>query len=69
MLFRKKMTRYCAYCIHAGKINEHEMICRKKGVVAAADQCRSFRYDPLKRIPARPKPQTFEKFKEQDFTL
>ena len=69
MLFRKRVPRCCAHCAHAGKINEHEMICRKKGVVAAADQCHSFRYDPLKRIPARPKPQNFDRFKDQDFTL
>ena len=69
MLFRKKLPRHCAYCIHAGKMSDHEMICRKKGVVAAADQCRRFRYDPLKRIPVRPKPQRFDKLTQQDFTL
>lgn len=69
MLFRKKMPRYCVYCVHAGKLSEHEMICRKKGVVAAADQCRRFQYDPLKRVPARPQPPRFDKFTSQDFTL
>ena len=45
------------------------MICRRKGIVAAADQCRRFRYDPLKRVPARPKPQTFDRFHAGDFQL
>ena len=69
MLFRKKLPHYCAYCVHAGRIDEHQMICQKKGVVAAADQCRRFRYDPLKRVPVRPKPQRFNRFREQDFQL
>ena len=69
MLFRKQVHHCCAHCVHAGRISEHEMVCRKRGIVAAADQCRSFRYDPLKRVPSRPKPQSFEKYREQDFTL
>ena len=69
MVFRKKVPRYCAYCVHAGRIDEHQMVCRRKGIVAAADQCRHFRYDPLKRVPSRPKPQSFEKFRNQDFQL
>ena len=69
MLFRKRMNRYCFYCVHAAKINEDEMVCEKKGIVPAANQCRHFRYDPLKRIPARKKPQSFGKFQESDFAL
>lgn len=69
MLFRRKQPRCCAWCAHAGRIDDHQMICRRKGVVAAADQCRQFRYDPLKRVPARPKPQSFDKFREGDFQL
>lgn len=69
MLFRKKVPHCCAYCVHAGHIDDHQMICRRKGIVAAADQCRRFRYDPLKRVPARPKPQTFDRFHAGDFQL
>lgn len=69
MLFRKKIARYCYYCKFAGKISDDEMICSKKGITPAVFQCRHFRYDPLKRIPARKKPQTFEKFNIQDFKL
>ena len=58
MLFRKKIERYCAYCAFAGKISEDQMICQKCGVVPASHQCRRFRYDPLKRVPPRPKART-----------
>ena len=69
MLFRKKIDRYCAYCAFAGKISDTQMICQKCGVVPASNQCRRFRYDPLKRIPARPKPQDFSKYEEKDYSL
>ena len=69
MLFRKKIDRYCAYCAYGGKINEEQVICQKCGVVAASHQCRKFRYDPLKRVPARPKAQDFSKFDKKDFSL
>jgi len=69
MLFRKKIERRCAYCANAGKLSGEEMICRRHGIVAAADQCGHFRYDPLKRVPARPKPPAFRKYKDSDFSL
>ena len=69
MLFRKRVSHYCSYCIHAAKINDDEMICEKKGIVPAANQCSRFRYDPLKRVPARKKPQNFDRFQKEDFAL
>jgi hypothetical protein len=69
MLFRKKIERNCAYCVYAGKLNDESMICRKCGIVPATHRCRRFRYDPLKRIPARPKAQDNSKYQEADFTL
>lgn len=60
MLFRKKIDRYCIYCQFAGKIDEDSVICRFCGVVPAAHHCRRFRYDPLKRVPSRPKPLAAE---------
>lgn len=53
MLFRKKIDRHCAYCQFAGRIDEDTMICQFCGVVPCEHQCRRFRYDPLRRIPAR----------------
>lgn len=69
MLFRKKIDRRCAYCAFAGKISDEQMICQKCGVVPSSHQCRRFRYDPLKRVPARPKAQDFSKYEEKDYSL
>lgn len=70
MLFRKKIDRYCTYCQFAGKVDEESMICQKYGVVPASHHCRKFRYDPLKRVPARPAaPKALEKLEEKDFSL
>lgn len=69
MLFRKKTDRYCAHCAFAGKVSEEEMICQKCGIVPTNHHCRRFRYDPLKRVPARPKVQDFSKYNEKDYSL
>lgn len=69
MLFRKKVERYCTYCIHAGKLDDDTMICKKLGVVPAGHHCRRFRYDPLKRVPAKPQMQDLGKFQEKDFSF
>lgn len=69
MLFRKKVDCRCAYCANAGRVSDDQMICRKNGIVASADRCRHFRYDPLKRIPARAKPPAFQKYSDADFSL
>lgn len=69
MLFRKKIDRYCTYCKFAGKINEDQVICQKYGIVPASHKCRRFRYDPLKRIPARSASLDFERYEEKDYSL
>ena len=69
MLFRKKIDQYCAYCAHAGKIDDEQVICQKAGIVPASHHCRKFRYDPLKRVPSRPKAQDFSKYDDKDFSL
>ena len=69
MLFRKKMDRLCAYCQHAGRMDDDHVICQYKGVVCAEGQCRRFRYDPLKRIPPRMKAKSFEALEKEDFSL
>ena len=69
MLFRKKIDRYCTYCQFAGKIDEDSMICQFCGVVPSAHHCRRFRYDPLKRVPARRDTRALEKLDEKDFSL
>ena len=67
MLFRKKVERYCTYCVFAGKLDDETMICKKCGVVPATHRCRRFRYDPLMRIPARQ--PVLGQYTEEDFRL
>ena len=44
------------------------MTCRKRGIVPASGSCRSFRYDPIRRIP--PKPAVLRtNFSDADFHL
>ena len=69
MLFRKKIDRYCVYCAFAGKVNDEQMICQKCGIVPSGHHCRRFRYDPLKRVPAKPKTQDFTQYNDKDFSL
>ena len=45
------------------------VLCEKKGVMSPASHCRSFRYDPLKRVPPRPVRADFSRWKEEDFQL
>ena len=67
MLFRKKMPKSCAYCVHGTKLSEEQVLCMKKGIVSIEGKCGKFRYDPLKRIPFRqPK---LQKYKAEDFIL
>ena len=55
MLFRRKIERACAYCARAVKIDEDTMACRRKGLVPADGSCHRFKYDPIKRVPERPR--------------
>lgn len=53
-LFQKEIEPYCTYCSRGRPLGENQVLCPKKGVMAANSHCRSFRYDPLKRVPPRP---------------
>ena len=69
MLFRKKIEKSCAYCAHAAKIDEGQVLCIKRGVVPVDKKCRKFTYDPLKRIPHKQKSLDFEQYRDVDFSL
>ncbi len=46
--------KYCSLCRFSSEITgREEMLCRKKGIVQREFSCRSFIYDPLKRVPRR----------------
>ena len=68
-LFQKKIEPRCAYCAHGRALEEDQIVCPKKGVMSAGSHCRSFRYDPLKRVPPRPAAPDFSRLKDEDFTL
>lgn len=69
MLFRKKITRSCAYCIFGTELEDGSVLCTKKGLRTAEDQCWKFKYDPCKRIPVKAKALDFSQFDDTDFSL
>ncbi len=69
MLFRKKIERSCSYCRHSTALEDGMILCAKKGLRSQDASCFRFRYDPCKRIPAKPKALDFSKYREDDFSL
>lgn len=69
MLFRKDMEKRCAYCAHAGRIDDEQVACVKRGIVASGSHCAAFRYDPLKRVPPRPVQLNTGDLKQEDFEV
>ena len=66
--FNKNLQKSCSYCVY-GKILEFsgETVCKKRGVTDSRDYCRSYKYDPLKRTPQKPK--ISDNYSEEDFKL
>lgn len=69
MLFRKKMPQNCLYCLHSTTANESQVHCAKRGIRSADAPCWRFKYDPIKRIPPRPKAPNFAAYEQDDFSL
>lgn len=69
MLFKKDIEPRCAYCKRGVLIDDEQVMCVKKGIVSAGGACRSFKYEPLKRIPPKPVSVDFSHLKDEDFTL
>ena len=69
MLFRKRIPRSCQYCVYSAGLDEERLLCTKRGIVSIDHQCRKFRYDPCKRIPAKPKAPDFSQYNNDDFAL
>lgn len=69
-IFREKVEPACRYCSHAIAITEKHITCVKKKKYMDPDgKCFRFRYDPLKRVPAKAKALDFSKYEEYDFSL
>lgn len=68
-LFQKKIDPHCSYCAHGRTLAPDQVICSHKGVMSPGSSCRSFRYDPLRRVPPRPAKPNFSNLKDEDFQL
>lgn len=67
-LFGNHIEPACCHCELAYPSDDPDMlICMKKGLVRQDFSCRAFQYDPLMRIPRRPR--QLETFREEDFQL
>lgn len=69
MLFNKNMEPCCIYCSYGVRLNENNIACLKHGIVNVSDMCPKFNYDPLKRVPGRPRKISMGKYTEVDFSL
>lgn len=69
MLFRKKIERSCAYCIHGAHLEGGQILCARKGMRTVEESCWKFRYDPCKRVPKKAKPLDFSKYDNEDYSL
>ena len=68
-LFQNKIEPRCAYCVRSRTLNDDQVVCSKKGVMACSSRCRAFKYDPLRRTPPRPAKAEFSILKNEDFSL
>ena len=68
-LFQKKIEPRCTYCAHGRALGDHQVVCPKKGVMDPGSHCRSFRYDPLKRVPPRPIKPAGSDLPDEEFQL
>lgn len=67
-LFGTEVKPACKYCEFATqRFDTDKILCDKKGVVLAANKCRKFVYDPLKRVP--PPPRVIEKIDAEAFKI
>ncbi|MFR4562548.1 MAG: hypothetical protein ACLT5P_15985 [Flavonifractor plautii] len=66
-LFQEDRAPLCL--LHCRPLDEEQVVCDKKGVMSAGSHCRSFRYDPLKRVPPRPAKADFSALKDEDFQI
>ena len=66
--FNKKLDKHCEYCVYGKMLNfDDQIICKKHGVTDKTDNCRSYKYDPLKRVPVKIK--LADNYTEEDFKL
>ena len=68
-LLRQNIEPRCIYCAHGVSLTDGEhIVCRRRGVIDSASHCRAFRYDPLRRVPAKPAALR-GRFTDADFSM
>lgn len=68
LLNKKDFEPACGICLHGIlSADGDSVLCVKTGIRLLDSQCKSFKYDPLKRIPPRHPEKT--EFTEEDFKL
>ena len=68
-LFQSSIEPRCASCSHGRELGQEQILCPKKGVMAAGSHCHRFKYDPLRRIPPRPTKLAGAGLTDEDFKL
>ncbi|MFI3250889.1 MAG: hypothetical protein R3Y07_08000 [Eubacteriales bacterium] len=68
-LFRTDIPPKCTYCANSHPLTPQQVVCRRKGIMSVASECKYFRYDPMRRVPPRPKKADFSGYNKDDFTL
>lgn len=68
-LFREKVEPACCYCTYGFEIGVYINCTKKKKLMECDGKCRRFQYDPLKRVPSKPKALDFSKYEEYDYSL
>ncbi|MFI3226182.1 MAG: hypothetical protein R3Y09_02120 [Clostridia bacterium] len=68
-LCRNDEEKLCVYCTFSSDVlDNNNVLCKKRGMVAKNHTCRKYKYDPLKRTPpARVKMR--KAFKTEDFDI
>ena len=69
MLFKKDIEPGSPYRPHCPHREADSILSKKKWVVHSGGHCRSFRYDPLLRVPPPPATLDLSRLKDEDFSL
>ena len=68
VFFSKSIEPSCSYC-RFGQLcrGTDTVVCEKRGLSSADENCRRFRYDPIKRKPK--KIRVIEKISKEEFEI
>ena len=69
MLFDINIEPGCKYCCYGTALDDDEIICIKRGVMAGHGSCSAFRYEPTKRVPEALPNLDDSELSEDDFSI